>query len=45
MELLVVLGLIAFAVVIAILIYNKLIALRNRYQNAFAQIDVQLKHT
>lgn len=24
-------------------IYNKLVALRNRFQNAFAQIDVQLK--
>ena len=27
----------------AIGVYNKLIALRNRYKNAFAQIDVQLK--
>lgn len=24
-------------------VYNKLVALRNRYQNAFSQIDVQLK--
>jgi LemA protein len=24
-------------------VYNRLVALRNRYQNAFAQIDVQLK--
>ena len=24
-------------------IYNRLVALRNRYQNAFAQIEVQLK--
>ncbi|MES0328652.1 MAG: LemA family protein, partial [Gammaproteobacteria bacterium] len=24
-------------------IYNKLVALKNRYQNAFAQIEVQLK--
>ena len=24
-------------------IYNKLVTLRNRYKNAYAQIDVQLK--
>jgi LemA protein len=27
----------------AVGVYNKLVALRNRYKNAFAQIDVQLK--
>ena len=30
-------------VVFAVSIYNGLVALRNRYKNAFAQIDVQLK--
>lgn len=30
-------------VVIVVVTYNKLILLRNRFQNAFAQIDVQLK--
>jgi LemA protein len=41
--------LVVVALIVAVLaaivvgIYNKLVALRNRYQNAFAQIDVQLK--
>ena len=40
---------IAVAVVVVVLgfgalaIYNRLVALKNRYQNAFAQIDVQLR--
>jgi LemA protein len=33
---------VAFAI-FAVTIYNRLVALRNRYKNAFAQIDVQLK--
>jgi LemA protein len=37
----VVLGLLLVLVVIGI--YNKLVMLRNRYRNAFSQIDVQLK--
>ena len=40
---LVVLGIVAVIVVAAIGIYNSLVALRNRFKNAFAQIDVQLK--
>lgn len=39
-------GLVVFIVLIAlfcIAIYNGLVTLRNRYKNAFAQIDVQLK--
>ena len=37
------LGVIAALVIWAIMIYNGLVALRNRFKNAFAQIDVQLK--
>jgi LemA protein len=37
------LGALALCVVSIAGIYNKLVTLRNRYQNAFAQIDVQLK--
>src|SRR5438046_4299449 len=32
-----------FIAVLAIGAYNRLVALRNRYKNAYAQIDVQLK--
>ena len=32
-----------FLLVFVISIYNRLVALRNRFKNAFAQIDVQLK--
>jgi LemA protein len=41
--LLVVIGLIALVFLFAIGGYNALVMLRNRYKNAFAQIDVQLK--
>ena len=35
---------IVFLVVIVVVsMYNRLVALRNRYKNAFSQIDVQLK--
>lgn len=38
----IVLGAIALLVVYAVGIYNSLVTARNRYKNAFAQIDVQL---
>lgn len=41
--LLVILGAIVLLVIFAIAIYNKLVRLRNRFKNAFSQIDVQLK--
>jgi LemA protein len=41
---LIVIAVLVVLLVLAVIgIYNKLIALRNRYRNAFAQIDVQLK--
>jgi len=39
----VVLGIVAIALVAAILIYNRLVALRTRVDNGWAQIDVQLR--
>jgi LemA protein len=40
---LVFLGILVVLVVASIVIYNTLITLRNRYKNAYSQIDVQLK--
>lgn len=40
---LVIVGLVVLLVVIVAGMYNGLVTLRNRYKNAFAQIDVQLK--
>ena len=39
-------GLVLVAIILAAMvvgIYNKLVTMRNRYKNAYAQIDVQLK--
>ena len=41
--LLILLGLIALVIAFIIGSYNRLVLLRNRFKNAFAQIDVQLK--
>jgi LemA protein len=38
----IVLGALALLIVYAVSIYNRLVTARNRYKNAFAQIDVQL---
>lgn len=35
-------GLVLFIVIVPVVIYNRLVTMRNRYKNAFAQIDVQL---
>ena len=37
------LGILAVLLLYSIVIYNRLVKLRNRFKNAFAQIDVQLK--
>jgi LemA protein len=37
------LGVLIAAVIFAIAVYNRLVVLKNRFKNAFAQIDVQLK--
>ncbi len=43
MEFWIVLGIIVALVIWPVAIYNGLVALRNRFKNGFAQIDVQLK--
>lgn len=39
----IILGLIVAAIVWLVLIYNRLVSLKNRFDNAFSQIEVQLK--
>lgn len=39
----IVLGVVVALIVYVVTIYNRLVTLRNRFKNAFAQIDVQLK--
>ena len=39
----IVLGVIALLIVLLVLLYNRLVTLRNRVDNAWAQVDVQLK--
>jgi len=39
----IVLGVLVLVVLLAVTAYNRLVELRNRYKNAFSQIDVQLK--
>lgn len=43
MTTLIVLGVLVLLFFYVVSIYNRLVSLRNRYQNAFAQIEVQLK--
>src|SRR5687767_8930294 len=39
----IVLGVVALLVLLLVLLYNRLVTLRNRVENAWAQVDVQLK--
>ena len=41
--LLVLVGIVVIALMMVVGIYNRLVALKNRYENGFAQIEVQLK--
>ncbi len=39
----IILGIVAVLVIALVLLYNRLVSLRNRVENAWAQVDVQLK--
>jgi LemA protein len=39
----IILGVVALLIVAVVLLYNRLVSLRNRVENAWAQVDVQLK--
>ena len=39
----IIIAIVAVLIVWIISIYNRLVSLRNRYKNSYAQIDVQLK--
>lgn len=43
MEIWIVVGIVAILIVPFVVIYNRLVRLRNGYRNAFSQIDVQMK--
>ena len=43
MELIIIIAIVAVVLIWAVVIYNQLVALKNRYKNSFAQIEVQLK--
>jgi len=43
MGIIILLAVLAVVVILAVSLYNKLVSLRNRFKNAFAQIDVQLR--
>jgi LemA protein len=43
MEILIIVGVIVLIVIFVVSLYNRMVSLRNRRENAFADIDVQLK--
>ena len=43
MEIWIIVGIVAVLAVVFVVIYNRLVRLRNGYRNAFSQIDVQMK--